>query len=129
MCRKRGKGEPHSDEGVSYPRQAAAEFQIEQTDVVRARLPALAGMDQRAATLPYRNWRIDLNMKRFQKGCMIVLACYIVLAVGFYWIAGDQLRYQSPVSYTHLDVYKRQVHAYKNKGFRCYKALIFLIGC
>ena len=36
-----------------------------------------------------------MNMKRFRKGCMIVLACYIVLAVGFYWIAGDQLRYQS----------------------------------
>ena len=28
------------------------------------------------------------------KGCAIALAVYMVLAVAFYWIAGDQLRFR-----------------------------------
>ena len=35
-----------------------------------------------------------MNIKSLKKGCCIALAVYIVLALAFYWIGGDQLHYR-----------------------------------
>ena len=35
-----------------------------------------------------------MSGKQVRKGCAIALAVYMVLAVAFYWLAGDQLRFQ-----------------------------------
>lgn len=35
-----------------------------------------------------------MSKKQVRKGCAIALAAYIVLAVAFYWISGDQLRFR-----------------------------------
>lgn len=35
-----------------------------------------------------------MSGKQIKKGCAFVLAAYVILAVAFYWIAGDQLRFR-----------------------------------
>lgn len=35
-----------------------------------------------------------MTEKNVQKGCALVLAVYVILAIAFYWIAGDQLRFR-----------------------------------
>ena len=35
-----------------------------------------------------------MSEKQVRKGCALVLAVYVILAVGFFWISGDQLRFR-----------------------------------
>ena len=35
-----------------------------------------------------------MSEKQVRKGCALVLAVYVILAVGFFWISGDQLRFK-----------------------------------
>lgn len=35
-----------------------------------------------------------MKIRRFYKGCLLVFLCYLVLVIGFYWIAGSELQYQ-----------------------------------
>ena len=35
-----------------------------------------------------------MSEKQVRKGCAIALAVYVVLAVAFYWISGDQLHFR-----------------------------------
>lgn len=35
-----------------------------------------------------------MDIKNLQKGCALAMAAYLVIAMAFYWIAGDQLRFR-----------------------------------
>lgn len=41
-----------------------------------------------------RKGRNDLSIEKLRKGCALVVAVYLVLAAVFFWIGGEQLRFQ-----------------------------------
>ncbi len=36
-----------------------------------------------------------MDINKLKKGCLIVFLCYVLIAILFYWIAGEQLHYQA----------------------------------